>query len=183
MLVLAYCRLRFGEVTALKRRDVDFDRARINVKETVEYVNRVYTLGPTKTHERRSVPIPPPVLAVLRERIGSAAPDRLVFPGEDGYLKNSEFRKVFNPAAIRAGVGGLIPHELRYTCASLAISVGGNIKVVQRLLGHATMTLDRYGHLYPDELDEVAQQMGALCAYPVRTDAGSGPENASLPAA
>jgi hypothetical protein len=33
----------------------------------------------------------------------------------------------------------------------------------------ATMTLDNYGHLYPDELDEVAQQMGAECVYPVRT--------------
>ena len=45
------------------------------------------------------------------------------------------------------------------------------IGVVQRLLGHktATMTLDNDGHLYPDELDEVAQQMGAECVYPVRT--------------
>lgn len=31
----------------------------------------------------------------------------------------------------------------------MAISAGANVKVVQRLLGHATaaMTLDRYGHL------------------------------------
>lgn len=176
VLVLAYCGLRWGEVTALKRRDVDFDRARIDVKASVEYVNKVYKLGPTKTHETRSVPIPPPVLNVLRERIESAAPDRLVFPGENGYLKNYEFRKAFDPAAIRAGVGGLVPHELRHTCASLAISVGGNIKAVQRLLGHATatMTLDKYGHLYPDEMDDVAQQMGALCAYRVRTQSDSG---------
>jgi len=31
------------------------------------------------------------------------------------------------------------------------------------------MTLDKYGHLYQDELDQVAQKMGAECAYPVRT--------------
>jgi hypothetical protein len=31
------------------------------------------------------------------------------------------------------------------------------------------MTLDNYGHLYPDELDQVAQQMGANCVYQVRT--------------
>ena len=37
--------------------------------------------------------------------------------------------------------------------------------------GHATatMTLDNYGHLYPDELDEVARQIGAQCVYQVRT--------------
>jgi integrase len=40
----------------------------------------------------------------------------------------------------------------------LAISSGANIKVVQKLLGHKTavLTLDRYGHLYPDDLDAVA---------------------------
>jgi integrase len=44
---------------------------------------------------------------------------------------------------------------------------------VQRLLGHATatMTLDRYGHLYPDDLDDVAQQLASECVYPVRTGA------------
>jgi hypothetical protein len=36
--------------------------------------------------------------------------------------------------------------------------------------GHATatMTLDNYGHLYPDELDQVAQQIDANCVYQVR---------------
>jgi integrase len=42
-------------------------------------------------------------------------------------------------------------HDLRHTCASLAISSGANVKVVQRLLGHksAVLTLDRYGHWFP----------------------------------
>jgi hypothetical protein len=72
---------------------------------------------------------------------------------------------VFDPAATRAGVGGIAPHELRHTCASLAIRSRASIQTVQRLLGHstATMTLDNYGHLYPDELDQVAQQMGGEC--------------------
>lgn len=49
-------------------------------------------------------------------------------------------------------------HDLRHTCASLAISAGANVKVAQRLLGHKTavLTLDRYGHLFPDDLDAVA---------------------------
>jgi integrase len=51
--------------------------------------------------------------------------------------------------------------------ASLAIRSRASIKTVQRLLGHATavMRLDQYGHLYPDELDQVAEQMGADCVY------------------
>jgi integrase len=40
----------------------------------------------------------------------------------------------------------------------LAISAGANVKVVQKLLGHksAVLTLDKYGHLFPDNLDAVA---------------------------
>ena len=54
-------------------------------------------------------------------------------------------------------------HDLRHTCASLAISAGANVKVVQRLLGHKTavLTLDRYGHLFPDDLDAVADAFDA----------------------
>jgi integrase len=172
VLVLSYCGLRFGEATALRRQDIDLDRARIEVHSSVERVNGQYSIGPTKTHERRSVPIPPPVLELLRQRIALWAPDRLVFPGADGYLKNHEFRKVFNAAATKAGVAGLAPQELRHTCASLAIRSRASIKTVQRLLGHATatMTLDNYGHLYPDELDEVARQMGAECLYGLPPD-------------
>jgi len=55
----------------------------------------------------------------------------------------------------------ITPHELRHTCASLAIKAGANIKVLQNLLGHktATLTLDRYGHLYPDELGVIADAL------------------------
>jgi integrase len=79
---------------------------------------------------------------------------------------------VFDPAATNASVGGLAPHELRHTCAFLAIRSRASIKTAQRLPGHATatMTLDNYGHLYPDELDQVAEQMGGECVYPARTE-------------
>jgi integrase len=53
---------------------------------------------------------------------------------------------------------GNIAHAVLHTCASLAISEGANVKVVQKLLGHksAVLALDRYGHLFPDDLDAVA---------------------------
>ena len=57
----------------------------------------------------------------------------------------------------------LYPHELRHTAASLAIASGADVKVVQQMLGHgsATMTLDTYGHLFENRLDEVADAMDA----------------------
>ena len=43
------------------------------------------------------------------------------------------------------------PHDLRHTAASLAISAGANVKVIQRMLGHksAKVTLDTYVALSP----------------------------------
>ena len=44
------------------------------------------------------------------------------------------------------------------------IASGANVKTVQAQLGHksATMTLDQYGHLFPDDLDDVADKMDDL---------------------
>jgi integrase len=48
----------------------------------------------------------------------------------------------------------------------LSIAAGCNVKVLQRLLGHktATMTLDRYGHLFPDDLDRIADAFDVAAA-------------------
>lgn len=52
-------------------------------------------------------------------------------------------------------------HDLRHTAASLAISCGGQVKVVQRMLGHksAAMTLDLYSHLYTEDLEDLAERL------------------------
>jgi integrase len=80
-----------------------------------------------------------------------------------------------------AAVPGLPPalrvHDLRHTCASLLIREGASIKAVQHHLGHksASITLDRYGHLFPEELDHLADRLDRLHAqagvYPACTDA------------
>lgn len=88
----------------------------------------------------------------------------LVFEARSGgHLPLGEFRWAFDKAAAAVGIEGLVPHGLRHTAASLAISAGANIKVVQKMLGHktATLTLDLYGHLFPDDLDAVAAVMNA----------------------
>jgi integrase len=71
----------------------------------------------------------------------------------------NEAHYTFNKAVSAVGdIDGVRLHDLRHACASLAISEGANVKVVQKLLGHksAVLTLDKYGHLFPDDLDAVA---------------------------
>jgi integrase len=56
-------------------------------------------------------------------------------------------------------------HDLRHTAASLAISAGANVKVVQQMLGHAraSMTLDTYAGLFQADVDKVAESVSKLC--------------------
>jgi integrase len=64
----------------------------------------------------------------------------------------------FQAAAKKAKVQKITPHDLRHTCASLAVSAGVNVLALQRMLGHtsAKMTLDTYADLFDDDLDAVA---------------------------
>jgi len=55
-------------------------------------------------------------------------------------------------------------HDLRHTAVSLAIRANVSIKMVQKMAGHssATMTLDVYGHLYPEDDATAADAMTTL---------------------
>ena len=83
-----------------------------------------------------------------------------MFPGHDGgYLPRPKSSTGWFQAAVkRAGVQKITPHDLRHTCASLAVSAGVNVLALQRMLGHtsAAMTLDTYSDLFDDDLDAVA---------------------------
>ncbi len=58
------------------------------------------------------------------------------------------------------------PHDLRHTAASLAVSAGANVKLVQRMLGHksAAVTLDIYSDLFEQDIDKVAADLSAARA-------------------
>jgi hypothetical protein len=48
----------------------------------------------------------------------------------------------------------------------LSIHAGASVKAVQSQLGHAsaTMTLDRYGHLWPDELEALSDALDQVAS-------------------
>jgi len=165
VLLLSYCGLRWGELAALRGRNVDLPRGRLSVVEAVVDVNGQMTFGSPKSHAHRDVPLPSFLREPLALRLAGQAPDALVFPSRAGTpLRVQSFRRRgFDQAAAAVGLVGLTPHELRHTAASLAIAAGASVKGVQAMLGHASasMTLDRYGHLLGDELDQVAARMDA----------------------
>jgi integrase len=181
-LVLSLCGLRFGEAVALVRKNVALKEARIWVTASATNVaGQGIVKTDTKTREDRKVPIPSSVVELLRTELPTEA-DALVFPGKNGDYSLGEYRWAFDRAvrAVQAATDAqrqkeiddtaeavtpefpsISPHSLRHTTASLAVQAGANIKVLQTLMGHktATLTLDRYGHLYPDDLRTIGDAL------------------------
>jgi integrase len=167
ILLLAYTGLRFNEAAALRVGKIDLAGRRIRITTAFAEVEGKLVEQTPKTGKSRTVPIPPSLVAELRPLVSDRPDDALVFATKRGAplrLRNWR-RREFDKALKSAGLNGkgLTPHKLRHTAASLAIAAGADVKVVQAMLGHATatMTLDRYGHLFPDRLDEVAEAMDA----------------------
>jgi integrase len=81
-----------------------------------------------------------------------------------GYLPRPKSQRGWFAGAVkRAKVQRITPHDLRHTCASLAVSAGVNVLALQRMLGYksAKVTLDTYADLFDDDLDAVAVTLHA----------------------
>jgi len=192
VLLAAFCGLRAGEMLALRWERVHLLERRVEVIEQTDPSGKLGTVKPPKSAAgRRSISLPQFVVDALAEHgtvattvepttdpvlhlVTESGPRKavraprtgLVFTAPDGGpMDLHNFRaRVWAPAVRRAGLEGLRIHDLRHTCASLAISTGASVKVIQRMLGHASaaMTLDRYGHLMPSESEAVADRLDAL---------------------
>ncbi len=170
VLLAAYSGLRAGELAALRRKHVDLLHRTVTVVEQVQRIGGSFVVLPPKSAAgRRSVAIPTLVADALQDHLanfGEPRPEGLVFPAPGGgFLRPENFRnRSWLPAVRAAGVAPLRLHDLRHTCASLAIAAGADVKVLQRMLGHASaaLTLDRYGHLMPGQERSVADRLDAM---------------------
>lgn len=169
--LLAYTGLRWGEASALRVGDVDLDRRRLYVHRSDTTAGGKLVEGTTKTHQAREVPVVLDLVGPLRTATGGKRRGERVFTTESGTpLRADNFRpRVYRPALDRAReLDGTMPvvtiHDLRHTAASLAVKAGGNVKAVQRMLGHASaaMTLDRYSDLFDDDLDALVGRLDGL---------------------
>lgn len=138
VLTLAYCGLRWGELSGLRVRDFDAQRRRITIRQTVVADRGQQRVEPPKDYTQRSIPVPPFLARMLSDQTRGRSPDDPVFYGirTGTWLRSHVFRNGwFDPAAAAIGIPGLTPHEMRHTAASLAVSSGANVKAVQRILG------------------------------------------------
>jgi integrase len=163
VLLLAYTGIRWGEAIGLRVTDIEFLRRRLSIHENAVQIGTRHAVGPTKGRAARSVPVPEFVLDELSVQCKGKAPGELVF-GDGGYQQRPKSTTGWFQAAVkRAGIQRVTPHDLRHTCASLAVSAGVNVLALQRMLGHksAKVTLDTYSDLFNSDLDAVSASLHA----------------------
>lgn len=168
--------LRRGELLGLRWDDVDLERGTLRVGRSLVREGGRHTVGETKTRRgRRQVNLTPRTVSVLKshrkrqleERMWLAElyEDRdLVFSTRVGTPINPEnlVKRSFKPLLKKASLPEIRFHDLRHTCATLLLGRSVHPKLVQELLGHATiaMTLDNYSHYLPSMGDQASGAMG-----------------------
>ena len=160
--------MRWSELIGLRRSRLDLRARKVRVTEqlvrleTGEWLRKEPKTGASV----RSITISSFTASLLTdhlERFAAPGLDGLVFPNRAGnpLILSSFWNNVFSPAMTKAGVRCRF-HDLRHTSVALAIAEGAHPKAIQTRMGHSSInvTLDRYGHLFP-ELDEaLAQSFG-----------------------
>lgn len=180
---LAWTGLRWGEMAGLQVSDYRPNPfPALRVARTLSRIpGQPPTLGPTKTHAVRTVPVPTPALPALHQALSGKLPGEPIFTSPNGsLLHESNWRRSvrWNDVLEEMHLVGFKPHDLRHTAASYWIACGADIKEVQHVMGHASaqMTLDVYGHLLDQGLGRAAQRMNTWAASSARRDEGIYPQ-------
>lgn len=159
------CGLRMGESLGLRWSDIDLDSGTLRVNRQLQRIRGGGGLqfSEPKNASRRTIDLPQRALEALRShrkrqleeksRASSYEDSDLVFATGKGTPLDAQniVNRHFKPLLKRAGLPNIRWHDLRHTCATLLLGRGVHPKLVQHLLGHAsiTMTLDRYSHWIP----------------------------------
>ncbi|MEU1386096.1 MULTISPECIES: site-specific integrase [unclassified Nonomuraea] len=144
VLLATFASLRWGEVSALRRMDVDLDARTVRVRVAfVERSSGGLVLGPPKSKAgRRTVGIPQNIVPILREHMDTYvkdAPGSLMFPGaKGGPIRRSGFnsRTRWVDVVSDMGLPGLHFHDLRHTGNMLAAESGAGLKDLMARMGH-----------------------------------------------
>ncbi|WP_348733715.1 tyrosine-type recombinase/integrase [uncultured Mycolicibacterium sp.] len=163
VLILAFCGLRWSEAIALRVGDVEFLRRRLTISANAVEFDGSHYVGPTKGRRPRAVPVPCFVLNELSRTCEGKSRSELVFPSRSGgYLRRPHSSDGWFAGALRrASLEPMAIHDLRHSCAALAVSAGANVLALQRMLGHtsAKVTLDVYAELFDSDLDSLASSL------------------------
>jgi integrase len=167
--LLAFTGLRFGELAGLHWTRVDLERKQLTVAETWEAVEHRVKPYP-KSKKPRQIPLADPVLDVLASLPPASGPcgqphpkgsprctSPLVLTDPGGQpIDYDRLARDWRTALDLAGLEPARIHDLRHSCASWLVQDGVPIAMVQKIMGHSSITTTmRYAHFAPGQYDQV----------------------------
>lgn len=174
--VAIHCGLREGELLGLQWEDVNLEAGTLQVRRTLsETKERGHIFEPPKNGKGRRIKLTARAVSTLKRHRKAQLEERmrltglwedhgLAFPNQLGKTMNASnlTARSFKPILKRAGLPHSVRlHDLRHTCATILFKLGQHPKKVQKLLGHAniSITLDTYSHVLPGMGDGLADAM------------------------
>lgn len=171
--------MRISEAIGLTLDRIDLAYRTVSVdRQLVGIVEGEPVFGPVKDRKNRPrvIPMPEVVRSAVMDHLSqwSTSGEGLIFTNDRSQpIRRTTFsdiwRKAVEPMGIPLGEGF---HQLRHFYASLLISHGESVKVVQERLGHASalMTLDTYAHLWPESDDSTRAAVDLVLGGPGVSD-------------
>ncbi|KFI47910.1 tyrosine-type recombinase/integrase [Bifidobacterium biavatii] len=176
----SYVGTRINETFALQVNDLDLQTGHARIRRTWKNSAKRQQIGPPKSGRPRTVAIPKFLIPALAELVEGQSGTAFVFRGARGAHINDHNwrRRIWRPAVKQADLQDmphLTPHTLRHSYAAIAIRAGADIKALQQQMGHASasLTLDVYGFMFDNRLQEVANAVDSERASALQSSANS----------
>jgi len=154
MVSLLYaCGMRVSELVHLKVADLDFEEKIGQIRQAKGKKDRIFN-------------IPDFLISKLKKRAEKQKEknQELLFSGPKGALSSRNIQKIISKAAKRAKIEKSVhPHTLRHSFATHLLEKGVDIRHIQKLLGHSSIsTTELYTHLSTEELKKIKSPLDEL---------------------
>lgn len=164
----AWCGLRWGETSELRRKDIERDCSALHVRRAVTYRDGAVHVGEPKTAAGiRTVNVPPHIRPALKkhlaEHVGKDG-DSLLFTGSaGGHIRHYEYQYPWEKARKAIGKPNFRVHDLRHVGAVLAAQSGATTAELMHRLGHTTPQMAlRYQHVAENRDALIANRLSQL---------------------
>lgn len=173
VIVLALTGMRYGELSALQLKNIDFQNNKIEITGNFDSVNKIKTL-PKTTNSIRTIKVSKTVMEAIQRQIARLS-ERFQPLSSDDYIFCFErwnqpttiscFIQILKKYGKEAGIDkNLTSHIFRHSHISFLAESGLPIKSIMDRVGHsnAKMTLEIYSHTTQDMEDKLVDKLDSI---------------------